>query len=145
MVKTSSKKSSPKPFSEKQWASALKRSQCPYGCVLKTAMCSHLDNYISSSNRRSISATPVANIEDFDIGNNYGSDVSDSDRIRFVDSISKFDLTGDQINVLVGRYIWDYPYATIAKEYGISSPAQAYKLFKAAIKTLKRGGYKIEN
>lgn len=140
MAKNASKNLSLKHYTDDIWQDSLAKGMCPYGCVVKTKICKHLEAQLPKYSGKSVSAKLIAFIEVLEDKVPFAGGYED-ELDQFLNSIADFDLTTDQVRILVGRCVYSYTFAKIAKLYKISSAGFAHKLYKQAIETLKKGNY----
>lgn len=126
------------------WRKALEVGECPFeSCEIKTATCKHLDHYLKWGHRRFYKDPGIDVMFDEQI-DQYG----DAEKIfsntqgvwRLFKVLRRFDLTNDQVRILVRKFGLGMGRPAILRELGWKSHRGYDKLVANAIRTIKASG-----
>lgn len=133
------------------WQNSLKENECPYGCSLKDTPCSHLEDYISQSEKeaeRSVKAVRVPNIDTIPIdwtqnteGLLWVPEDYDKSTYNLVVKLQELGLADYEVTFMIERFINEATFGEIAQLHGYTSPGMAYRMYKLIIAKLKERGF----
>lgn len=112
---------------------------CEKGCDLSKRACSHLEELMPKYNRRGDKFMSALK----DISQIPARDKEESiflKRDKFIKLLKSYSIEPYMIDVLVGKFVYNWSESDIAREYGFVRDADVNRIFHRALEALKERG-----
>lgn len=137
-----------KKYDEKLWAEALSKNSCPYGCVVTTSICEHLENILPKEETGSVywgpekqKAMRIIYTDDLDKFSKYArdmfEDLNDQELFDFVQKLYSWGLNRNTVDVMTDRFVLNKTFNEISNERGYNNIVAVHRLYKRGLEQIR--------